>query len=137
MSITPGYTNDEIRDIVYEYERQPHGTKDAWLSALPIGRATFHCWRRTVFDGDLDRGLIPRHHNNMEPSELSRREQAYLASESGRKITGLEQRIAELEASNSALQKSNDALGKAIGLLHELNAQELDDDPDPKNPSDS
>ncbi len=137
MSISPGYTDDEVRDFVYEYERQPWGTKRKWLDAQRIGIGTFRRWRRTVFDGDLDTGLIPREDGGMKTPGPSRREHVVLDAAKSRRIAELEKQIADLQNANSKLEASNDALGKAIGLLHELNAQEPDDDQEQKKPSDS
>lgn len=67
----------------------------------------------------------------------SRREHVEIDAAKSRRIAELERQIAELQNANSKLEASNDALGKAIGLLHELNAQEPDDDPDQKKPSGS
>lgn len=33
MSIGAGFTLEEIREVVYEYQLQPHGQKTSWLSA--------------------------------------------------------------------------------------------------------
>lgn len=118
MSITPGYTDDEIRAYVYEYERQPWGTKDAWRRAQGFTHHRIRRWRQAVFDGDLALGLIPREGVLMTDSTDRRR----VASQHARGEIESEQlraRIRELEA-------TNEALGKAIGLLHQLNEQGSD-----------
>lgn len=65
MTISPGYTTVEIREFVHEYRLQPHGTKGAWLAARDVPYERFRRWRDTVFEGDLDRGLIPREGSGM------------------------------------------------------------------------
>lgn len=118
MSITPGYTNEEIREFVYEYERQPHGTKGVWLSSQGVSWDRFQKWRNTVFDGHLDRGLIPREGSHMTSSNQRRRIAKQDVQQSSENMQ-LRARVRELEA-------MNEALGKAIGLLHQLNEQEPD-----------
>lgn len=129
MSITPGYTNDEIRELVYHYDRQPYGTKGTWVQAHNLSRSTLNRWRAAVYDGNLDHGLVPRDTRTMDSSSpAARRAIARHQHDKDRRIAELEKRIAELEESNKTFQRSNDALGKAIGLLHEISAQGPDDD---------
>lgn len=116
VSIAPGYTDDEVRKFVYEYERQPWGTRQAWLDARGVSRDRFRRWRNTVFDGDLDRGLIPREGSHMT-SPSSRRRAAQQRDRQAAENERLQARVRELEA-------TNEALGKAIGLLHQLSEQE-------------
>ena len=59
LTISPGYTTVEIREFVHEYQLQPHGTKGAWLAAQDVPHERLRRWRAAVFEGDLDRGLIP------------------------------------------------------------------------------
>lgn len=116
MSMTHGYTNDEIRAIVYGYEQQPWGTRQAWLEAQGINQNWLRKWRNIVFDGDLDRGLIPRQGSVMS-SATQRRKIAKKHEYHDPENEQLRARVRELEA-------TNEALGKAIGLLHQLNEQE-------------
>jgi len=116
VSIAPGYTGDEVREFVYEYERQPWGTRQGWLDERGVSRDRFRRWRNTVFDGDLDRGLIPREGSRMT-SPSSRRRAAKQHDEQAAENERLQARVRELEA-------TNEALGKAIGLLHQLSEQE-------------
>ena len=60
MTISPGFTSAEIREFVHEYQVQPHGAKGPWLAARGVPYGRLRRWRGTVFEGDLDRGLIPR-----------------------------------------------------------------------------
>jgi hypothetical protein len=55
-----GLTAEEMREFVHEYEVQPYGQKVSWLSARGVSYDTLRRWRSAVFEGDLDRGLIPR-----------------------------------------------------------------------------
>lgn len=115
MSIAPGYTNEEVRAFVYEYDRQPWGTRQEWLAGQGISRDRFRRWRRAVFDGDLERGLIPRAGGGMssyEQRQVSKAQGVY------------ERENAQLRARVEELEQMNEALGKAIGLLHHSSVEE-------------
>lgn len=118
MAIAAGYTDEEVREFVYEYERQPWGTRQAWLDSQGVTRDRFRRWRDAVFDGDLDRGLIPREGSPMTTSP-DRRKFAKAREKDNAEAERLRARVRELEA-------TNEALGKAIGLLHQLSEQEPD-----------
>ncbi|WP_052136010.1 hypothetical protein [Arthrobacter sp. PAMC 25486] len=121
-----GFTREEIREFVHEYYLQPHGSRREWLASHSISEWIFRRWRTMVVQGDIDRGLIPREHGGMVPTnrELSAFEKARAKEIAAHRVEveKLQKRIAELEGSNSAL-------GKAIGLLHELNVPEPDTPP--------
>jgi len=113
MSITPGWTAQQIRDFVYTYESQPHGTKTVWLAGQGISSDQLRRWRAAVFAGNLEEGLIPR-----EGLSVSMRRQI-IKREAGRVAE-----IDQLKAQVKELKDVNEALGKAIGLLHKLSEQE-------------
>lgn len=118
MSIAPGYSDEEIRSIVFEYERLRYGTKGAWVENQSFSMHQLRRWRDAVYDGDLDRGLVPREGVPMTSPNQRRR----IAKDDVHEEADNEQlraRIRELEA-------TNEALGKAIGLLHQLSEQEPD-----------
>lgn len=134
MSISPGFTTAEIREFVHEYQIQPHGQKTAWLAEKNIGYDRIRRWRTAVFEGDLDRGMIPRHAGPMAVESNKR-----TAFEQGRaderavhelEVQRLQRRVQELE-------ETNDALGKAIGLLHARSERESDAFPPMTDPSSS
>ena len=126
MSISPGFTNDEIRDLVYAYEQQPYGTKTAWLETQAFTEHMFRRWQAAVYGGDLERALIPRDDEGVSTEHAKRRRDAKGNSQRdaqrAARITELETRVRELEG-------TNEALGKAIGLLHKMNEQEPADTP--------
>ena len=134
MTFNSGFTATEIREFVHEYQLQPHGTKERWLAARGVSYGRLRRWRAAVFDGDLDRGLIPREGSDMTvpPSKRTAvdkeraRERAAQASE----VERLTARIAELEG-------TNEALGRAIGLLHAMSEHEPVETPTTTDPSDS
>lgn len=129
-----GYTVDEIRAYVNEYLDLPHGAKGAWLAEQPFGRDTFRWWRQTYLYGDLDRGLVPRQGSgmNLRPDKKLRELEAQLARERvehERARERLAQQTARDQERILCLEESNLALGKAIGLLQKLSAQEPDETP--------
>lgn len=141
MGTMTGFTAEEIREIVHEYQLQPWGTKQAWLDRRGLSGDKIRRWRTAIFDGDLERSLFPRqaipvtHPGRRTSLEKQReRERAVHAAE----VERLAARVRELEA-------TNEALGKAIGLLHSMSEQEPDvnrttTDPSgssPQNPSSS
>jgi hypothetical protein len=123
----------EIVEFVHEYHRQPWGHKGAWLADRGISHDRLRRWQSALFDGDLDRGLIPREGGvRTSPGKrisMARRRDTQIAQNEA-DLARLQGRVRELEA-------ANEALGKAIGLLHEMNAQEPDAAPVTSDPSDS
>ncbi|MCQ9368584.1 hypothetical protein NQ038_13395 [Brevibacterium sp. 50QC2O2] len=116
-----GFTVEEVREFVREYERQPYGSKGQWVKDKPFSRDKLRRWRIALYAGDLDRGLAPRDHSVMVAHSYGRtayeRARAKKEAEQSAEIQRLHARIEQLEG-------ANDALGKAIGLLHQWNAQE-------------
>lgn len=114
--------------MVHEYQVQPQGQKGRWLAARGLTYDRMQRWRTIVFEGDLERGLVPRAGTGTTIPQGQRtgleRERARerAAHEAG--VARLRERVQELEAANGALGRANDALGKAIGLLREMNERE-------------
>ena len=121
-----GFTREEIREFMHEYYLQPHGTRKEWMASRSVSEWTFRRWRKMMVQGDIDRGLIPREHGGMVPTngELSAFEKARAKEMAAHRaeVEKLQKRVQELEDTNSAL-------GKAIGLLHELSVPEPDTTP--------
>lgn len=134
MSISPGFTPTEIREIVVDYQLLPYGQKGPWLAAQGVSNRQFRRWQATVFDGDLDRGLIPREGDVMTVPPARRRA---LAKADAARQDRDEAELGRLQARVRELEATNEALGKAIGLLHAMNAQEPDAAPTTSDPSDS
>jgi len=134
MSISPGFTSAEIREFVVEYHLLPHGQKGLWRAAQGVSVRQLKRWEAAVFAGDLDRGLIPREGVGMTVPPAKRTALAMaVAAKQDREddeLTRLRARVGELEA-------TNEALGKAIGLLHAMNAEEPDAAPTSSDPDDS
>jgi transposase-like protein len=134
MAISPGFTALEIREFVHEYQVLSYGSKTAWLAARAVTYHVLRRWRETVFEGDLDRGLIPRQGGPMTipPGKRTAFERARAAE---RAADAAE--VARLSARVRELEETNTALGKAIGLLHMLSEHEPENDPTKTDQSDS
>jgi hypothetical protein len=133
VGTTTGFTAEEIREIVHEYQLQPWGTKQAWREGRGISVDKLRRWRTAIFEGDLERSLFPRQaipmtHPGKRTSLEQQRERERAVHEA--EVERLNVRVRELEA-------TNEALGKAIGLLHSMNEQEPDANPTTTDPSDS
>ena len=122
MSISPGFTNAQIRAYVFEYYQQRQGTKVAWLEQQPFTKYMFRRWKEAVFNGDLDHGLIPREGSDMKSSPRQRRAMIELSMTAQEKAHDAE--IQAMTERIQLLEDSNRALGKAIGLLHAINVEE-------------
>jgi len=134
MSISPGFTVAEIRELVIDYNLLPYGQKGSFLAAQGVSNRQFRRWQATVFAGDVDRGLIPREGGDMTVPPAKRRA---LAKADAVKQDRDEAELARLRARVGELEQTNEALGKAIGLLHAMNAEEPDAAPKTSDPDDS
>lgn len=134
MSISAGFTAAEIREFVHEYEVQRYGQKAAWLAGRGVSYDQLRRWRAAVFEGDLDRGLIPREGSPMTVPPGTR---TALAMARERERTAHDVEVARLTARIGELEGANDALGKAIGLLHAMSELEPDSAPTTTDPDDS
>ena len=134
MSISPGFTTEEIREFVHEYHRVAHGRKGAWLAERDVSKRTMRRWRDAVYVGDLDRGLIPREgsHMTVPPGKRTALEKMRAAEQAAH-----EAELAKLSARVRELEDTNRALGNAIGLLHAMSEEEPADTPTTPDPSDS
>jgi hypothetical protein len=126
MSISPGFGPTEIRELVVDYQLVPHGQKGPFLAARGVSNRQFRRWQTAVFDGDLDRGLIPREGGVMTVPPAKRRA---LAKADAAKQDRDEAELIRLRARVGELEQTNEALGKAIGLLHSLSEHEPDETP--------
>lgn len=134
MSISPGFTSAEIREFVVEYHLLPHGQKGLWRAAHGVSVRQLTRWKAAVFAGDLDRGLIPREGGVMTVPPAKR---TALAMAEAAKQDREDDELARLRARVGELETTNEALGKAIGLLHAMNAEEPDAAPTTSDLDDS
>ncbi len=121
MSISAGFTTEEIREFVHQYEVQPYGQKAIWLKAQGVSYDRLRRWRSAVFDGDLDRALIPREGGVVTVPPEKR---TGIEKQRARERAAQEAELNRLNARVQELEETNAALGKAIGLLHQISEQE-------------
>jgi DNA-binding transcriptional MerR regulator len=121
MSISAGFTTEEIREFVHQYEVQPYGQKAIWLEGQRVSYDRLRRWRSAVFDGDLDRGLIPREGGVVTVPPEKR---TGIERQRARERAAQEAELARLKTRVRELEETNAALGKAIGLLHQMSEQE-------------
>ena len=134
MSISAGFTAEEIREFVHEYQVQPCGQKGPWLAARGVSYGRLRRWRAVVFEGDLDRGLIPREGS---PVTVAPGTRTALERARAREREAHEAEVARLTARIRELEGTSDALGKAIGLLHAMSELEPASTPTMTDPADS
>ena len=134
MSISPGFTSAEICEFVVQYHLLPHGQKGSWRAAQGVSIRQLRRWEAAVFAGDLDRGLIPREGSGVTVPPAKR---TALAMAQTAKQERDEAELARLQARVCELEAINETLGKAIGLLHAMNAEEPDAAPTSSDPDDS
>lgn len=134
MSISPGFTSAEICEFVVQYHLLPHGQKGSWRAAQGVSIRQLRRWEAAVFAGDLDRGLIPREGSGVTVPPAKR---TALAMAQTAKQERDEAELARLQARVCELEATNETLGKAIGLLHAMNAAEPDAAPTSSDPDDS
>lgn len=120
MSISAGYTTDEIAGYVREYLALPFGSKARWLAEQPFSGHQLRRWRTAYLAGDLERGLVPRP-GALQGDALARVKDAEerLAAERERHAAELARRDEQI----AMLEAGNVALGKAIGRLQTMPGQ--------------
>lgn len=134
MTVTPGFTADEIRGFIAEYEALPYGTKTAWVEGQPFSVHQMRRWRQAHFEGSLDRGLVPQKGRAVSRTQALAQAKAAtekavrVQKESEARIAALEKthrlELAERDAQIRMLEAGNVTLGKAIGFLQSLGLQE-------------
>jgi hypothetical protein len=120
VSISPGYTAAEIVELVHEYHLQSHGRKASWLVDHGLTYHRLRRWRESLYEGDLDRGLIPREGSYVSTPPVKR---TAIAKARAREAARQRAELARLQARVDELEQTNEALGKAIGLLHARSEQ--------------
>ena len=119
----------------HRYETEPYGRKAIWLEAQWVSYDRLRRWRSAVYDGDLDRGLIPRDSGGVSSTPPQKR--TAIERQRARERAEQEAEVARLHARVRELEQANEALGTAIGLLHQMSEQEPAAAPATTDPSDS
>jgi len=110
---------DQKREHVLAYLGCSHGAKSAYLTEHGISAWSMRRWRRQVYAGTLEVGLVPRGGVVNEPEvnrELARlrKENLQLRDQLQTQARRQEKLAADLDNSKVVVE----ALGKAIALLH-------------------
>lgn len=137
MTITAGYSVEEIRACLTHYDMLPFGEKGKWVDTQPFSKPQIYRWMRALVSGDLDHGLVPRQNGTM--SYPSRRKSMTEALTSDRErvlmdqlaakesaLAAKEEELARRNEEIHRLEETTSTLGKAIGLLHAKNVSEPD-----------
>ena len=111
----------EKAELVGEYLQVRPGEKRAWLVGRRIDPKRMSKWRRMYLFGDLELGLDPRDTDGMVEEDGARIRQLEKQLQLERAVRADELRAHREEI--EWLEKANDALGRAIGLLHDRNAE--------------
>lgn len=112
MSISPGFTSAEMVELVHEYHLQPHGQKGTWLFRHGLTYHRLRRWRESLYEGDLDRGLIPREGSDVTTPPVKR---TAIARARAAEAARHEAELARLQARVDELERTNEALGKLSG----------------------
>jgi hypothetical protein len=134
VSISPGFTTAEMVELVHEYHLQPHGRKASWLVDRGLTYHRLRRWRESLYEGDLDRGLVPREGSYVPTPPVKR---TAIATARAAEAARHEAELARLRARVDELEQTNQALGKAIGLLHARSEQGPDATPTTNDPDSS
>jgi transposase len=114
MATSVGWTVEEKRAIVAEYEQTPHGFKQQVLDRHGVSRSRVLRWQASRDAGVLEVGFTVR-----RPQKTPRTESAEIArlrAENARLTAELERARRDVDDRQRALE----ALGKATALLQEL-----------------
>jgi transposase len=114
MATSDGWTVEEKRSIVAEYEQTPHGWKQRVLDRHGVSRSRVLRWQASRDAGVLEVGFSVR-----RPLKTPRAESAEIArlrTENARLSAELDRARRDIDDRQRALE----ALGKATALLQEL-----------------
>lgn len=112
-------TPEQKREHVLAYLGCAHGTKAGYLVEHGLSSWQVRRWRKQVYAGTLEIGLVPRGGVMNDPDvnrELARlrQENEQLRDQLQAQVVRQEKLVADLDSSKEVVE----ALGKAIALLH-------------------
>ena len=114
MVVSRRYPNEQVRQWVLEYVALPYGRKGPWLEAHGVSMWEMARWRGAVFEGDLERGPVPRQGSAMDKpgrQTAMERNRAREAAAHAAEVSRLEAQIEKVQAEKAVLQATNEALG--------------------------
>jgi transposase-like protein len=117
------YTAEEQRQLVYEYLSVPFGSKGQFLAEHGVSATVLRRWRKLVFAGSVEHGLVPRGGGVVSVEEvqalkkLLEENRALKEQLAGRDVEH-RQELAAKDEELAIQRRAVDALGKAIEILH-------------------
>lgn len=123
MPIEGIYTAEEQRQLVYEYVCVPFGGKAQFLAERGVSATVLRRWRKLVFAGSVEHGLVPRGGAvvSVEETQALRKlleENRALKEQLACRDVEYQQELAMKDDELAIQRRAVDALGKAIEILH-------------------
>lgn len=123
MPIEGIYTAEEQRQLVYEYVCVPHGSKGQFLAERGVSSTVLRRWRKLVFAGSVEHGLVPRGGAvvSVEETQALKKlleENRALKEQAACRDVEHQQELAAKDDELAIQRRAVDALGKAIEILH-------------------
>jgi hypothetical protein len=117
------YTAEEQRQLVYEYLCVPHGSKARFLADRGVSSTVLRRWRKLVFAGSVEHGLVPRGGAvvSVEETQALRKlleENQALKEQLACRDAEHQRELAAKDEELAIQHRAVDALGKAIEILH-------------------
>jgi transposase len=128
MASSDGWTVEQKRSIVAEYEQTPYGWKQQVLDRYGVSRSRVLRWQASRDAGVLEVGFTVRRPERTPRAESA--EIARLRAENARLAAELERARHDIDDRQRALE----ALGKATALLQELVSAKSAPDSCPRGP---
>jgi transposase-like protein len=124
LSVGGFFTVEQQRELVHEYLCVPYGDKGRFLAERGITSHRFRRWRKQVFAGTLELGLVPRAGGMVSVEEAAGLKRLLDENRALREQLAADdsEHQRELAAKDEALdvqRRAVDALGKAIEILHQ------------------
>ena len=123
MPIEGVYTAEEQRQLVYEYLCVPYGSKARFLAERGVSSTVLRRWRKLVFAGSVEHGLVPRGGGVVSVEETQAlkkllQENQALREQLARRDAEHQRELAGRDEELAIQHRAVDALGKAIEILH-------------------
>lgn len=123
MPVEGVFAVEEQRALVYEYLSVPYGSKGLFLAERGVTHSRLRRWRRQVFAGTLEQGLVPRGSGviSLEEAEALKRlleENQQLKERLAARDAEHQQELSAKDDELAVQRRAVDALGKAIEILH-------------------
>lgn len=123
MPIEGIYTAEEQRQLVYDYVCVPHGSKGQFLAERGVSSTVLRRWRKLVFAGSVEHGLVPRGGAvvSVEEAQALKKlleENRALKEQLACRDVEYQHELALRDDELAIQRRAVDALGKAIEILH-------------------